>query len=106
MPVPYSAASDALAEYRQRREEREMREALLEDGRKLRQMTGQDHGPEFQERMRLATCPACGGDGADRKLITVYENGCGFPHSDVYETTCAECGGVGEIVVEEEGDES
>lgn len=45
MPVPYSAASDALEEYRRRREEREMREALAADGKKLRQITGQDHGP-------------------------------------------------------------
>lgn len=87
MPVPYSAAADALAEYSQRRREREMREALKADGEKLRQLTGQDHGPEFFD-----TCPACDGDGSIE---------CSRPqHDDPYfavAETCSKCNGSGWI---------
>lgn len=95
MPIPYSAASDAHEEYRRRREEREMREALEADGIKLQQLTGQDHGP-----WTLAVCEECGGEGCDRRRVTVYEHGCGFPHDDVEEIPCLACGGTGEIVEE------
>lgn len=37
----------------------EMRRALEADGEKLRQLTGEDHGPEF-----LLTCPECEGEGS------------------------------------------
>jgi hypothetical protein len=97
MPVPYSAASDALGEYSRRRQEREMREALEADGEKLRQLTGQDHGPEF---LTLATCDACDGLGYHAKTIHIYEAGCGFSHPDVHDTPCEYCGGTGEIVAE------
>lgn len=40
---------------------REMMNALEADGEKLRQLTGENHGPEFLDP--LAPCPKCGGDG-------------------------------------------
>jgi len=39
--------------------DKEMMAALKADGEKLRQMTGEDHGPTF-----LDTCPDCCGEGA------------------------------------------
>lgn len=53
-----------------------------------------------QERLTLAVCETCAGDGCIRRLITVYEHGCGFPHDDVEEQPCPDCGGSGEIAVQ------
>jgi hypothetical protein len=74
---------------------KEMMDALEADGEKLRQLTGEDHGPLF-----LAACEECGGEGSTRHRITVYERGCGFPHDDVDERPCKACGGTGAIVME------
>ena len=52
MPVKYSAATDAFEEAMAKREQKEMRRALEADGKKLRQLTGQDHGPYFPEFLR------------------------------------------------------
>jgi hypothetical protein len=38
---------------------KEMQRALQADGEKLRQLTGEDHGPHF-----WTTCPECQGEGA------------------------------------------
>lgn len=40
---------------------KEMRRALEADGEKLRQLTGEDHGPYFVD---WETCPECGGEGS------------------------------------------
>ncbi len=75
--------------------DKEMMKALEADGEKLRQLTGEDHGPQA-----LAQCPECGGEGYFLKRITVYEHGCGFPHDDTDEIKCEACDGTGVIVVD------
>lgn len=52
MPIPYSAATDAFEEAKAKRERKEMQRALEADGEKLRQLTGQDHGPFYPEFLR------------------------------------------------------
>lgn len=42
--------------------DKEMMRALEEDGEKLRQLTGKDHGPIFLQAADPA-CPECGGTG-------------------------------------------
>jgi hypothetical protein len=42
-------------------------------------------------------CPACDGYGVTAHRVTVYEHGCGFPHSDTDERPCERCGGAGYI---------
>jgi len=79
--------------------DKEMQLALEADGEKLRQLTGEDHGPEF-----LFDCYQCGGQGVIRNVIQVYEHGCGFPHDDVEEQPCQACGGSGFFVGEAEPD--
>lgn len=73
----------------------EMWEALEADGEKLRQLTGEDHGPWLIE-----DCPECGGAGIIPRRITVYEHGCGFPHDDTDEVPCADCDGSGVVIVQ------
>lgn len=75
--------------------EREMMLALEADGEKLRQLTGDDHGPWF-----LEDCPACDGKGITVHGTIVYEAGCGFPHDDSYELKCEACDGFGTVVVQ------
>lgn len=70
--------------------DREMQRALELDGEKLRQLTGEDHGPET-----LFECSQCCGEGVTRQATMVYEHGCGFPHEDVEETPCQSCNGAG-----------
>lgn len=79
------------------RHDREMQEALEADGEKLRQLTGEDHGPWF-----LDFCPQCEGSGVIPRGITVYEHGCGFSHDDTYDLKCDVCDGQGSIFVEAE----
>lgn len=45
-------------------------------------------------------CGACDGAGHIVKGDWVYENGCGFGHSDSYEVPCANCGGDGFFICE------
>lgn len=78
--------------------DREMMKALEADGEKLRQLTGEDHGP-----FEIVQCEACAGTGHHVHRVTVYEHGCGFPHDDTYETPCEECGGDGMFYREAEG---
>ena len=80
--------------------DREMQRALRADGEKLRQLTGEDHGPQ-----QLFTCEACDGKGYTAHRITVYEAGCGFAHDDVDERSCEECGGLGWFVGELKADD-
>jgi DnaJ-class molecular chaperone len=42
-----------------------MQRALELDGEKLRQLTGEDHGPvPIEDYLELETCPTCGGEGS------------------------------------------
>jgi hypothetical protein len=43
--------------------DKEMQKALEADGEKLRQLTGEDHGPEFDDYSDGEECPNCGGEG-------------------------------------------
>ena len=67
---------------------KEMQKALEADGEKLRQLTGEDHGPEFED---YDGCWNCGGEGV------VYccedEIGCVDPESgcDLCERRCEVC---------------
>jgi hypothetical protein len=76
----------------------EMQAALEADGEKLRQLTGEDHGPEFLQDdppQQWCVCSACGGSGVEVFRVTVYEHGCGFPHDDSDERPCGKCNGHG-----------
>ena len=75
--------------------DREMQRALELDGEKLRQLTGEDHGPWCVD-----DCAECGGAGIIPRRVTVYEHGCGFPHNDTDEVKCDACDGLGIIVRE------
>lgn len=61
----------------------EMTAALLADGEKLRQLTGEDHGPwdllPVEDRFELVDCPSCGGRGGS------------------YDGPCSDCYGTGEV---------
>ena len=74
--------------------DREMMRALEADGEKLRQMTGEDHGPLW-----LETCQNCDGAGVTFHRVAVYEAGCAFPHDDTDERKCVECDGLGTILI-------
>ena len=66
---------------------KEMQRALQADGEKLRQLTGDDHGPEF-----WTTCPECYGEGA----LEISKP----QHDDPYfaiSVKCPICNGVGLI---------
>jgi predicted nucleic-acid-binding Zn-ribbon protein len=66
--------------------DREMQAALEADGEKLRQLTGEDHGPWY-----FVDCPNCGGTGIIAHGITIYEGGGSYRDTD--ERPCPECGG-------------
>lgn len=68
-------------------EDREMMKALEADGEKLRQLTGEDHGPQF-----FADCQCCD-RGVRAERITVYEGGGWYYDTD--ERPCPDCGGTG-----------
>lgn len=67
--------------------DREMQKALELDGEKLRQLTGEDHGPQF-----FTDCHNCSG-GIIAKRVTIYEGGGWYYDTD--EQSCPECGGTG-----------
>lgn len=67
--------------------DKEMMKALEADGEKLRQLTGEDHGPDFLDDC----CPNCGGEGVIYSCQEEYacvdpEGGC-----DVCERRCDWC---------------
>ena len=53
---------------------KEMQKALKADGEKLRQLTGEDHGPIFLEGWMT--------DMADLVVVSMHEKG--FPQADMY----------------------
>lgn len=61
--------------------DREMMKALEMDGEKLRQLTGEDHGP---------WCPNCLGDGCLTVWHDITES-----MTDAHEEECPECKGTG-----------
>jgi hypothetical protein len=67
---------------------KEMKRALEADGEKLRQLTGEDHGPEF-----WITCEACCGEGSIEKPHP-------FPDDPYYcdVIKCDTCNGVGLVL--------
>lgn len=72
--------------------DREMMRALEADGEKLRQLTGEDHGPQFFD-----DCPECDGSGVIAFATWVYEPGCGRGHASSDERRCERCRGEGII---------
>lgn len=83
MPVPYSAASDALAEYNRRGRERRVTETAL-------QISDNGHVPEQWD-----TCPDCGGEGVHERSRPQHDD----PYFAVVET-CKGCNGVGLVDAE------
>lgn len=77
---------------------REMQRALEADGEKLRQLTGEDHGP-----WEIVTCEACDGRGFNVVGVWVHEPGCGYGHDSTDEIRCDKCLGIGYFVQEAEG---
>lgn len=41
-------------------------------------------------------CMNCNGHGYLYRTISIYEHGCAFPHPDIEERPCPQCGGMGE----------
>jgi hypothetical protein len=79
---------------------REMMKALEEDGEKLRQLTGEDHGPVFlpDGELRWVNCEACGGSGE-----IIHRNPLADSHyqePDEYAAICPACEGTGRDCVE------
>jgi hypothetical protein len=69
---------------------KDMMRALAQDGKKLRQLTSEDHGPEFWD-----ICPCCSGFGNHEEAAP--------QHNDPYfcmQIECIECGGSGYILCE------
>lgn len=78
--------------------DREMQKALEADGEKLRQLTGEDHGPwTFEPAVSFSPCPHCfESSGYVWEHGTSWETG---PWSHQTNIPCRECNGTG--VVEE-----
>jgi DnaJ-class molecular chaperone len=77
--------------------DREMMKALEADGEKLRQLTGEDHGPVWIDD-RMVVCETCGGDGFFDRVTGLEPNG-----TPVWEENqCPTCQGAGEYAVKVE----
>jgi rubrerythrin len=78
--------------------DKEMQRALEADGEKLRQLTGEDHGPHSLVMIR---CRECGSEGRIYRSGTVYEPGCGHAHSGEIDCgPCPVCDGTGCELIE------
>lgn len=75
--------------------DREMERALAADGEKLRQLTGEDHGPSS-----LVTCPCCDGLGEWDEGPLPASSGATEP--DYRQVICPECEGTGRAFVPSE----
>lgn len=51
----------------------------------------------MSNRLTLATCQACDGNGEIVFAIRVYEPGCGYGHESSDGRPCEECGGTGKV---------
>jgi hypothetical protein len=75
----------------------EMQRALEADGEKLRQLTGEDHGPYFFDDVTVyAPCPACFESGGYRgSWHTSWDDpGSFYPNPS---DPCPECNGTGQV---------
>lgn len=72
----------------------EMMKALIADGEKLRQLTGEEHGPYA---IRVIPCQDCGGDGG-HEIPRDIDRTTGALISDWQE--CRRCGGTGDEEIE------
>lgn len=70
--------------------DKDMMTALKADGEKLRQLTGEDHGPEFWD-----TCPHCNGFGSHEISKPQHDD----PNFCI-QVDCTDCGGSGWVRVE------
>lgn len=75
----------------------EMQRALHADGKKLRQLTGEDHGPwDLPEPpQQWFVCDECDGTGEIPYRYWGYEHGCGHGHWMDDAKPCGRCGGDG-----------
>jgi hypothetical protein len=71
----------------------EMQRALEADGEKLRQLTGEDHGP-----WGLIECPACDGAGEWDEGPLPASSGATEP--EYRQVICGHCGGTGRIMAD------
>ena len=79
--------------------DREMQRALELDGEKLRQLTGEDHGPYFlaDEYPGQAPCPACfESSGHPARIVPASWTDPSYAEPD-YGRTCEECNGTGTV---------
>lgn len=72
--------------------DREMERALAADGEKLRQLTGEDHGPWV-----LTVCPCCDGAGEWDEGPMPASSGATEP--DYRQVICPQCEGTGRAFV-------
>ena len=70
--------------------DKEMQRALEADGEKLRQLTGEDHGPWV-----LVPCPACDGAGEWDEGPLPASSGATQP--EYRQVICTECEGAGSV---------
>lgn len=76
--------------------DKSMMDALEADGKKLRQLTGEDHGPVWIND-RMIVCDTCGGDGSFDRVVGHD------PSGPVWEDLfCPTCHGAGEYAVKTE----
>lgn len=75
--------------------DKEMERDLAEDGEKLRQLTGEDHGPWL-----LVTCPCCDGAGEWDEGPLPASSGAAEP--EYRRVICSECAGSGNTFVRAE----
>jgi len=75
--------------------DKEMERALAEDGEKLRQLTGEDHGPWL-----LVPCPCCDGAGEWDEGPLPASSGATEP--EYRQVICPECAGSGSTFVRSE----
>lgn len=77
----------------------DLRRALEADGEKLRQLTGEDHGPWLEPQSFTAPCPCCFESSG-----YVWEHGNDWasgPWSHQTNIPCKECNGTGSVPADE-----
>lgn len=80
----------------------EMQRALEADGEKLRQLTGEDHGPYFLGETEVyVPCPRCDGLGEWDEGPLPASSGATEP--DYRQVICPECEGTGRVLCDEAG---
>jgi hypothetical protein len=78
----------------------EMQRALEADGEKLRQLTGEDHGPYFLGETEVyVPCPACDGAGEWDEGPLAASSGATEP--EYRQVFCPHCKGTGRVIFDE-----